>query len=186
MVSIIRKQNVAKTKDHGTFLPVTSPVFTMAQEFDPAEMQQLELDDVEAVELSDRALDTDPFQVLLESADPQRLRFCLIEWLAQSPNRKVKSERKKKIAETLDVTSRQVERLLNQYWEDKLLETGPSKRSDKGTHQRLGDYWPDYIRDVYEKSIKDKTPMKPADVVKEVQRHAVIDLHHEEIGRAHV
>lgn len=152
----------------------------MAQEFDPSEMQQLELDNVEVVELSDRALDTDPFQVLLESADPQRLRFRLIEWLAQSPNRKVKSERKKKIAETLDITSRQVERLLNQYWEDKLLETGPSKRSDKGTHQRLGDYWPNYIHEVYEKSLKDKTPMKPADVVREVQRHAVIDLRHEE------
>ena len=42
--------------------------------------------------LSDRVFDTDPSQILIESSDPQKLRFRLIEWLAAAPNRKVKAE----------------------------------------------------------------------------------------------
>lgn len=128
---------------------------------------------------SDRAFDTDPFKVLIESSDPQKLRFRLIEWLSESPNRKVKAERKQKIAKTLDVSTRQVERMLNQYNKDRLRETTGIERSDKG-ERRIHEYWQNYVREVYEKSLKDKQPLKPADVVREVQRHAVIDLRHEE------
>lgn len=46
------------------------------------------------VVLSDRAFDTDLSKILIESSDPQKLRFRLIEWLTSSPNRKVKAERK--------------------------------------------------------------------------------------------
>jgi putative transposase len=134
---------------------------------------------LDQVALSDLAFDTDPSQILVESADPQKLRFRLIEWLAESPNRKVKSERKQAIANTLEISTRQVERLLNQYHEDRLRETAGIERSDKGNH-RIHDYWQNYIREVYEKSLKEKHPLKPADVVREVQRHAVIDLRHEE------
>uniref|UniRef100_UPI00286EA6AC hypothetical protein n=1 Tax=Chamaesiphon sp. VAR_69_metabat_338 TaxID=2964704 RepID=UPI00286EA6AC len=56
--------------------------------------------DSELVSLSDRAFETDPSRILLESSDPQKLRFRLIEWLAASPNRKVKAERKQQIAIT--------------------------------------------------------------------------------------
>ncbi len=38
----------------------------------------------------------------------------------------------------------------------------------------------DYVREVYEQSLKDKHPLKPADVVREVKRHAMIDLRHED------
>ena len=134
---------------------------------------------LDEVLLSDRAFDTNPSRILLESSDPHKLRFRLIEWLAESPNRKVKAERKQEIAQTLGISTRQVERLLNQYNEDRLHETVGIERSDKG-HHRIHDYWQDYIRKVYEKSLKDKHPLKPADVVREVQRHAVIDLRHEE------
>ena len=138
-----------------------------------------DLQDFDEVVLSDRAFDTDPSKILVESSDPHKLRFRLIEWLAEAPNRKVKAERKGAIAETLVISTRQVERMLNQYNEDKLHETAGIERSDKGNH-RIHDYWQDYIREVYEKSLKDKHPLKPADVVREVQRHAVIDLRHEE------
>lgn len=131
------------------------------------------------VVLSDRAFDTDPTKLLIESSDPHKLRFRLIEWLAESPNRAVKAERKRAIAKTLDISTRQVERMLNQYNEDKLCETAAPERADKGKH-RISEYWQDYIREVYEKSLKDKHPLKPADVVREVHRHAVIDLSHEE------
>jgi putative transposase len=60
-----------------------------------------------------------------------------------APNRKVKAERKKKIAETLDVSTRQVERLLDQYNDEPLHETIWSHHSDKAQH-RIGDYWPEY------------------------------------------
>lgn len=129
--------------------------------------------------LSDRAFNTDPSKILVESSDPHKLRFRLIEWLAEAPNRKVKSERKETIAKTLEISTRQVERLLNQYHEDKLRETVGIERADKGDH-RICEYWQNYIREVYEKSLKDKHPLKPADVVREVQRHVVIDLRHEE------
>lgn len=135
--------------------------------------------DLDGVLLSDRAFDTNPSKILVQSSDPQKLRFQLIEWLAESPNRKVKAERKQAIAETLEISTRQVERMLSQYNESQLCETVGIKRSDKGQH-RIHDYWQNYIREVYEKSLKDKHPMKPADVVREVQRHAVIDLRHEE------
>jgi putative transposase len=127
---------------------------------------------------------TDPSRVLIESSNPHRLRYRLIEWLAESPNRKVKSERKKKVAEALQMSIRQVERLLNQYFEDKLQEDGGVQRVDKGTH-RVESYWQDYIREVYEKSLKDKHPLKPADIVREVQRHALIDLKKEEGDHPH-
>jgi putative transposase len=152
-----------------------------------SESQIIHLDDdlpaFDEVLLSDRAFDTDPSKILIESADPQKLRFQLIQWLAESPNRKVKAERKEAIAKTLDITTRQVERLLKQYNDDKLHETVGIERSDKGQHR--DEYWYEYIREVYEKSLKDKHPLKPADVVREVQRHAVIDLRHEERDYPH-
>src|SRR6476646_3888659 len=148
---------------------------------DESQVELLELDSVafDEVLLSDRAFDADPFKVLLESSDSQKLRFRLIEWLAGSPNRQVKAERKQAIAKTLAISTRQVERLLNQYNEDRLQETAGPERSDKGNY-RIHEYWQDYIRGVYEKSLKAKHPMMPADVVREVQRHAVIYLRHEE------
>ncbi|MBW4473521.1 MAG: transposase family protein [Stenomitos rutilans HA7619-LM2] len=135
--------------------------------------------DCDEVLLSDHAFDTDSSKILLEAADSQKLRFRLVEWLARSLNRKVKSERKQAIANTLDISIRQVERMLNHYNEERLRETAGIERSDKGQH-RINDYWQNYIREVYEKSLKDKHPLKPADVIREVQRHAVIDLRHEE------
>jgi putative transposase len=128
--------------------------------------------------LSDRAFDTDPSRILLESSDPQKLRFRLIEWLSEAPNRKVKAERKQEISKTLDISIRQVERLLDRYTDERLHETVGIDRSDKGQHQ-VGDYWPEYIRSIYEKSVKDKHPLTPANIVREVHRHALIDLRHE-------
>ena len=142
-------------------------------------MSESECQEFDAVLLSDRVFDTDPSKILLESSDPQKLRFRLIEWLAEAHNRKVKAERKKKIAETLNVSTRQVERLLDRYNDERLHETAGIDRSDKGQH-RIGDYWPEYIRSIYEKSIKDKHPLTRANIVREVHRHALIDLRHEE------
>jgi putative transposase len=140
---------------------------------------EADLQEFDEVLLSDRAFDTDPSKILIESSDPQKLRFRMIEWLAEAPNRKVKAERKKKIAETLDVSTRQVERLLDRYNDELLHETVGIDRSDKGQH-RIGDYWPEYVRSVYEQSVKDKHPLTPANIVREVHRHALIDLRHEQ------
>lgn len=129
--------------------------------------------------LGDSAFDTDPSKIVIEASDPQKLRFRLIEWLAAAPNRKVKADRKQEIAKTLDVSIRQVERLLTEYNANKLDETAATERSDKGKH-RIDSYWTDYVGSVYEKSLKDKHPLAPADVVREVHRHAIIDLRHEE------
>jgi putative transposase len=134
---------------------------------------------LDEVLLSNRAFDTDPSKIVLDASEPQKLRFRLIEWLAESPNRKVKAERKQAIAQTLAISTRQVERMLNQYQEDQLRETAGLERADKGQH-RIDDYWQDYVREVYEQSLKHKHPLKPADVVREVKRHAVIDLRHED------
>ena len=134
---------------------------------------------LDEVLLSDLAFDTDPTKVLLQSSDSRKLRFRLIEWLAASPNRKVKAKRKQEVAAIFEISPRQVERLLYQYNDDRLRETGGIERSDKGQH-RIDNYWQDYIREVYEKSLKDKHPLTPADVVREIHRHAVIDLRHEE------
>ncbi|MBD2110033.1 Mu transposase C-terminal domain-containing protein [Nodosilinea sp. FACHB-13] len=134
---------------------------------------------LDEVLLSDQAFSTDPSRVLVETSDSHRLRYRLAEWLAESPNRKVKSDRKKKVAETLQISIRQVERLLNHYLEDKLQEDGGVQRVDKGTY-RVDKYWQDYISGVYEKSLKEKHPLKPADIVREVQRHALIDQKKEE------
>ena len=104
------------------------------------------------------------------------MRFRLIEWLAEAPNRKVKAERKKKIAETLDVSTRQVERLLDRYNDERLHETAGIDRSDKGQHRI--DYWPEYARSIYEQSVKkDKHPLSAANVLREVHLHAMVDLH---------
>jgi putative transposase len=136
---------------------------------------EADLQALDEVLLSDRAFNTDPSQILIESSDPQKLRFRLIDWLAEAPNRKVKAERKKKIAETLDVSTRQVERLLNRYNDEQLHETAGIDRSDKGQHRI--DYWPEYARSVYERSVKDKHPLSAANVLREVHRHAMVDLH---------
>ncbi|WP_088893312.1 Mu transposase C-terminal domain-containing protein [Leptolyngbya ohadii] len=96
----------------------------------------------------------------------------------------MKAERKTAIAETLDVTTRQVERLLKQYNAERLHETVGVERADKGQH-RIHNYWQEYIRKFYEDGLKEKKPHTPADVVREVQRHAVIDLRHEEGDHPH-
>ncbi|MEM1368243.1 MAG: Mu transposase C-terminal domain-containing protein [Cyanobacteria bacterium P01_H01_bin.15] len=140
--------------------------------------EELVSDSCEA-ELSTRLFETDPSQILMDCANAPTLRYRLIEWLSSSPNRRVKGARKRQVAATLSISTRQVERLLNAYYGDRLDENGGVERSDKGTHQRLGDYWPAYIREVYEKSQKENHPLKPADVVREVKRHAIVDLGHE-------
>lgn len=98
-----------------------------------------DLQDFDEVLLSDRAFDTDPSAILIESSDPQKLKFRLIEWLAQSPNQEVKTERKQAISKILDNSLRHVERLLKQYNEGCLHETVGVERSDKG-HPRINEY----------------------------------------------
>ncbi|MDZ8028325.1 MAG: Mu transposase C-terminal domain-containing protein [Nostoc sp. DedQUE11] len=117
----------------------------------------------------------DPSQIILETSDRHKLTFNLIQWLAQSPNRQIKSQRKQAVANTLSVSTRQVERLLKEYNEDRLNETAGVQRSDKGKH-RVKDYWQEFIKTTYEQSLKDKQPMSPASVVREVKRHAIVDL----------
>ncbi|WP_309737911.1 MULTISPECIES: Mu transposase C-terminal domain-containing protein [unclassified Chamaesiphon] len=69
--------------------------------------------------------------------------------------------------------------MLDRYTDEQLHETAGIDRSDKGQH-RIGEYWPEYIRSVYEQSVKDKHLLTPANIVREVHRHALIDLRHEE------
>ncbi|MBD1918448.1 MULTISPECIES: Mu transposase C-terminal domain-containing protein [Cyanophyceae] len=140
--------------------------------------------DPDKIFLDETDFDADPFQIVIESSDPVKLRYRLTEWLAASPNSKVKSQRKTKVEETLNLSSRQVERLLKQYFNNELQEDAGVVRSDKGTH-RIDEYWRDYIPEVYKKSLKDKHPLKPAEVVREVQRHAVVDLGREEGDHPH-
>jgi hypothetical protein len=39
------------------------------------------LPDIDEAVLGDRNFDADPLDILIESADPQKLRFQLIQWL---------------------------------------------------------------------------------------------------------
>ncbi|MCC5652449.1 Mu transposase C-terminal domain-containing protein [Nostoc sp. XA013] len=103
------------------------------------------------------------------------MTFNLIQWLAESPNRTIKSQRKQAVANTLGVSTRQVERLLKQYHDDKLSESAGVQRSDKGKH-RVSENWQEFIRAIYEESIKNKHPISPASIVREVKRHALVDL----------
>ncbi|WP_292753886.1 Mu transposase C-terminal domain-containing protein [Nostoc sp. NMS4] len=117
----------------------------------------------------------DPSQIILETSDRHKLTFNLIQWLAESPNRTIKSQRKQAVANTLGVSTRQVERLLKQYHDDKLSESAGVQRSDKGKH-RVSEDWQEFIKAIYEESIKNKHPISPASIVREVKRHAIVDL----------
>ncbi|MEH1913173.1 Mu transposase C-terminal domain-containing protein [Nostoc sp.] len=117
----------------------------------------------------------DPSQIILETSDRHKLTFNLIQWLAESPNRTIKSQRKQAIANTLGVSTRQVERLLKQYHDDKLSESAGVQRSDKGKH-RVSEDWQEFIKAIYEESIKNKHPISPASIVREVKRHVIVDL----------
>ncbi|MEH2064390.1 MAG: Mu transposase C-terminal domain-containing protein [Nostoc sp.] len=117
----------------------------------------------------------DPSQIILETSDRHKLTFNLIQWLAESPNRTIKSQRKQAIANTLGVSTRQVERLLKQYHDDKLSESAGVQRSDKGKH-RVSEDWQEFIKAIYEESLKNKHPISPASIVREVKRHAIVDL----------
>jgi putative transposase len=117
----------------------------------------------------------DPSQIILQTSDRHKLTFNLIQWLAESPNRTIKSQRKQAVANTLGVSTRQVERLLKQYHDDKLSESAGVQRSDKGKH-RVSEDWQEFIKAIYEESIKNKHPISPASIVREVKRHAIVDL----------
>jgi|SRR6478672_5565021 len=129
----------------------------------------------EALLLNESNFTADPYRIILETSDKQKLKYKLIQWLAESPNRSIKSQRKQAVADTLGVSVRQVERLLKQYDADELTETAGVERSDKGRH-RVSEDWQEFITTTYEKSLKDKHPMSPAEVVREVKRHAIVDL----------
>ncbi|WP_414546399.1 Mu transposase C-terminal domain-containing protein [Nostoc sp. CCY0012] len=117
----------------------------------------------------------DPSQVILETSDRHKLTFNVIQWLAESPNRTIKSQRKQAVSNTLGVSTRQVERLLKQYHDDRLSESVGVQRSDKGKH-RVSEYWQEFITKIYKESIKNKHPISPASIVREVKRHAIVDL----------
>ncbi|WP_035082862.1 Mu transposase C-terminal domain-containing protein [Aphanizomenon flos-aquae] len=129
----------------------------------------------EAILLDKSNFVVDPSQIILATSDRHKLTFNLIQWLAESPNRTIKSQRKQAVANTLDVSTRQVERLLKQYDEDKLRETAGIERADKGKY-RVNEYWQNFIKTIYEKSLKDKHPISPASIIREVKRHAIVDL----------
>ncbi|MEH2355716.1 hypothetical protein [Nostoc sp.] len=68
-----------------------------------------------------------------------------------------------------------MERLLKEYDEDRLQETAGVSRSDKGQH-RISEYWQEFIKDIYKKSVKEKHPMSPTQVFSEVERQAMVVL----------
>ncbi|MBD2452402.1 Mu transposase C-terminal domain-containing protein [Nostoc sp. FACHB-152] len=138
----------------------------------------------ETIFLGENNFSVDPSQIILDTSDRHKLTFNLIQWLAESPNRTIKSQRKQAVANTLGVSTRQVERLLKQYYEDTLSETVGIQRSDRGKY-RVSEYWQEFIKATYEKSLKDKHPMSPASVVREVKRHAIVDLGLEQADYPH-
>jgi putative transposase len=97
---------------------------------DPSELTEAWAQDLDTLCLSQSNFEVDPSKILLETADKHKLKFNLIQWLAESPNRTIKSQRKQAIANTLNISTRQVERLLKQYIRDELPET-------TGVQQRL-------------------------------------------------
>lgn len=129
----------------------------------------------DGVFLSESNFEVDPLNIILQASDTQKLKFNLIQWLAESPNRSIKSQRKQAVADTLKVTTRQVERLLKQYYDDQLSESAGVQRSDKGKH-RVSEYWQKYIKEIYEKSIEENHPRSPTSIFREVERHAEVDL----------
>lgn len=146
---------------------------------DPSELTEEWTEDLDTLYLGESNYEVDPSQILLKTADKHKLKFSLIQSLAESPNRTIKSQRKQAIANTLDISTRQVERLLKQYIKDELSETPGVQRSDKGKH-RISEYWQEFVETTYNKSIKDKHPLSPAEVVREVKRHAIVELGLEE------
>lgn len=48
----------------------------------------------EALCLSESNFEVNPSQILLEIADKHKLKLSLIQWLGESPNRTIKSQRK--------------------------------------------------------------------------------------------
>ena len=78
---------------------------------DPFELAE----DLDTLYLSESNFEVEPSQILRETADQHKLKFNLIQWLAESPNLTIKSQRKQAIANTLNISTRQVERLLVAY-----------------------------------------------------------------------
>lgn len=128
----------------------------------------------ELVMLCDRNFSNNLEHILLETVDRTKLKFKLIQWVADSPTVKIRTQRKKEVADTLSISVRQVERLLEKYYQGELHENSGVTRSDKGKH-RIDPYWQEYIKNTWIKGNKD-CQMSPIDVYREVKRHAVIDL----------
>jgi putative transposase len=142
---------------------------------EPLEAAEAVNESSELLQLNANSFATDCKQVLLESADTTKTRFALIQWIAESPDRTTFLLRKQEVTSTLNLSTRQVERLLKKYYKNDLEETTGTKRSDKGEHKILH-YWVDFINWFYEDRIKKKLSVAVADVVREVKRHAEIDL----------
>jgi len=115
-------------------------------------------------------------QILLENLDKHTSRFALAQWVANAPNRDIFLQRKQEVADTLELSIRQVERVLKKYHKSELRETSGAERSDKGEHKILP-YWVDYMKWFYDDRKEKKLSAAVADVVREVKRHAEIDLH---------
>lgn len=130
----------------------------------------------ELLQLNASSFATDCKQVLLESADTTKTRFALIQWIAEAPDRVTFLLRKQEVTSTLNLSTRQVERLLKRYYKNDLEETTGTERSDKGENKILP-YWVDYIKWFYDDRKKKKLSISRADVVREVKRHAEFDLH---------
>ena len=87
---------------------------------DPSELTEELTQDLDTLCFGESNFEVNPSQILLETADQHKLKFNLIQWLAESPNRTIKSQRKQAIATTLNISTRQVERLLKQYIKEEL------------------------------------------------------------------
>ncbi|MGF1987930.1 MAG: Mu transposase C-terminal domain-containing protein [Nostoc sp. ZfuVER08] len=79
--------------------------------------------------------------------DEVKLRMEVIQSLTEPCDRKIYSEKKKNAAEKLGVTTRQVERLLKKWREERLVGLATT-RSDKGKY-RLNQEWVDFIIETY-------------------------------------
>lgn len=103
-----------------------------------------------------------------------KFRYALIEWVAKSHDNTVKHKRKQVVAKVLDSSTRQVERLLQHYKAGNLNENLGKIYSSRKRIQ-IDPYWLQYMEYCWDKSLRNKTPLRGIDIYRAVKYHAEFD-----------
>jgi putative transposase len=110
-------------------------------------------------------------EIITELSPEAKLKMDLIRSIHEAPNRRMRGQRIREAADSLEVNIRTIQRLLKKYEEKGLSAIVKTERADKG-YYRIDPHWQEFILKTYKEGNRQGRIMTPAQVAIRVEAEA--------------